>query len=272
MKKFFVYVLLAVLVGAVIIGIACSESTDPDPQEPTNPDMPPVSSMRICMTTFPSAEARSIEPIMHCEHFNTSAIIVAVWVTITEAAFLIPRLAFALALTQPPVYEGDSTWKWVLGPADTNNVTLTAHLLPTDSVDWSMRVSNNTLDNFLWYNGRCDFHAEGGWWKFYDPALPSDSNYVLFVDWEKDQGDTTAHFIVINENLLSEDFGDTLRYQLEGTMAEVVIHDVCALQVDRTTIEWDIEDKFGRIVYADSSEGCWDDSLECIPCDSLPLN
>ncbi|RKZ31858.1 hypothetical protein DRQ36_00500 [bacterium] len=266
MRKFIILAILTMLVGAIVIGIACTNSTD-IPVEPQNPDVPPVSSMRICMTTFPSMERARVAE--HCEHFEAAFVIVTVWVTITEAAFLIPRLVFALALTQTPEYEGDSTWCWTLG-VDTNNVKLYAQLLPTDSVDWAMHVTNNELDDFLWYTGRCDFHATGGWWEFYDPNLPADSNTVIFADWEKDTDDTTAHFTIVNENIYDVDgAGDTLRYQLYGTIAEVVVHDVCGAQVERWTINWDINDGFGRIIYPDYSEGCWDEWLECIDCDSL---
>ncbi len=267
MKKMSIIVFLLVLTVAVIIGIACS-NTEPEAEEPANPDVPPQASMRICMTTFPGAETRALET---CPHFNTAAIIVGVWVTVTEAVFVIPRLAFALALTQPPVYEGDSTWSWTLGPADTNNVQLRAHLMASDSVDWSMTITNNELDNFLWYNGRCDFHADGGWWRFYDANLPADSNDVLEVAWEKDDDDTTAHFRVVNINIFGEDYGDTLLYQLDGTIAQIDIHDVMGTQIDDWSISWDINEKFGQIISPDDSSGCWDDSLQCIPCDSLPI-
>ncbi len=264
MRRLWLFAAFVVVLAVSLAVVGCEKKEE----EPEMPAVPSSGVLTVNFSPFTELALQRAADDLYCEHFDTAAFIVLAWASLTEALFFLPKVAFYLALTQDPTYEGDLTWRWQLG-ADTNNIALTAHIAG-DSVDWEMRVTNSELENFLWYNGRCDFNATGGWWIFYDSHLPPDSNAVLWTAWEKNTGDSTASLVLVNINALSEGYGDTLGYNLEGTSASVWFNDAGGSRPGRWYINWDIEEYWGSIQYPEGTMGCWDDSLHCIDCDSLP--
>ena len=113
MKKVLVCLFVALLIGGIIWGIACSKSSDSD-DDSGAPDIPAAASMRISFSTFPdvSSSARAKPAAAYCEHFIIARNHVAVWYMVTSTLLAIPASAFGFAITQTPEYEGDSTWSW----------------------------------------------------------------------------------------------------------------------------------------------------------------
>ncbi|MBN1755725.1 hypothetical protein JW877_05875 [bacterium] len=256
------FYLLSVLLIASILG--CAKEEDPNP-----PSLPGTESFTINLTTFTEAALSKHSPQLFCDDFDTAAVLVAVWGTMTNLAFALPRLAFVVAVTQDPEYLGDLTWTWTFG-AESNNIQLRGQAIDEeDSVNWEMYITNAELDHFLWYDGRCDYHATGGWWQFYKDDLPADSNHFIRLSWQKNEGDTTANLLITNNNLFSAEYGDSLSYEIDGNMGTVWLRDVDGGRPGRWNITWDINQHFGRIDYPEGAFGCWDNDLACIECDSL---
>jgi len=260
MKKITLLTLAGILILGLILAIACS-STEPEPERPTVPGAETVTMDLSLFTT-----ASLARPMDRCADFDTAAFLVTVWGSLTQIFLALPRLAFVLALSQEPSYEGDLTWKWTFG-AESNNIALTAHLVAADSVEWQMRVTNADLTNFLWYDGKCNFSAVGGWWRFYDPA----EGPVLWIDWLNTPGDTTASLTLANINTEGPNFGDSLHYEIDGEMASGWLRDADGGRPGRWLITWNLISHYGRITYPEGHSACWDTALECTPCDSIPV-
>lgn len=265
MKKFVVCVLLLALALSLYV-MGCKK--EEEPQRPTVPSSG-ILSVDFSVFTNPPSLSKT-NSLIHCPHFDTAAVIVTVWAALTQAFFAIPQLAFVLAISQQPTYEGDLTWKWQFG-ADTNNISLYAHVLGNDSVDWVMRVTNTQLNNFPWYEGRCDFNATGGWWRFNRNAGNSTPAPALLVNWQKSQADTTGLLLITN---IAEDdldnMGDTLRWERNANLASCTIVDVAGERAGTWHVRWHLVDHWGSITYPENTQGCWRNDLSCIPCDSLP--
>lgn len=261
MKKLSVITIAGILILAVILGIACS-SNDPEPDQPT---MPGAETVTMDLSAFTAASIA--RPMERCEHFDTAAVFVVSWSAVTQAFLALPRLAFILALSQEPTYEGDMLWTWAFG-ADTNNITLSAEIVEDDSVEWQMRITNSELDNFLWYDGKCDFDATGGWWRYYDV----EDGAVLWLDWNDAPSDTTADLTLAIINPEVDNYGDSLHYEVDGEMANVWLRDADGGRPGRWEITWNLLTYYGQIVYPEGTTACWDEALECIPCDSIPVN
>ena len=264
MKKAILLFILIAAAAAIAFGLACSKSTEPD----DTPTVPGPETVTMDFTTF--TQVSRARPAERCEHFDTAATIVVVWSSITQAVFALPRLAFVLAVSQTPTYEGSETWSWGYG-VDTSNVRLTGRILPSDSVEWKLYVTNSELSDFLWYEGHCDFEATGGWWKFYSPDLTPPDNEVLLTVWEKNEADTTAHLLLSNIETGTDEYGDTLEYDLDGSIASCRIHDISGSREGEWNMTWHISQNYGRIVYPEATTACWDESRQCIDCDSLSL-
>lgn len=262
MKKTFVTVLAGMIILAVILGIACS-SNDPEPEQPT---VPGAESVTLDLSLFNTASLAC--PMETCADFDTAAFMVVVWGGLTQVFLALPRLAFVLALSQTPDYEGDLTWVWTFGASDTNNITLTGHVVGGDSVEWEMRVTNPELTNFLWYDGKCDFDALGGWWRFFDP----DDGAVLWIDWAKDEVDTTALLTLAIIDTENPNYGDSLHYEVNGQIADAWIRDADGGRPGRWEVMWNLITHYGMITYPEDHSACWDEALECTPCDSIPVS
>jgi len=231
---FAIVLFIVIIVGALFLGFACSKSSDSDSNEsdttaPEAPAIPPESSMRVCFSTFPEVDIEARErPMTHCADFDTALRHIRHWRRMTRERLDLPRRAFMLARSQPRVYEGDSTFSWTFG-VDTNNIRLTARLLPSDSIEWIMTVTNAKLDSFQWYDGRCCRPPTGGWWQYYSPdtTMHPDSNMILWTGWGKDFHDTTAHFTLRNTNVRDTlHYGDSLRYQIDYPMSGALLYHV----------------------------------------------
>lgn len=254
--------LLAIIAGAYFVG--CKKE-----EEPEKPTVPPagVLSVDFSLFTNPPSLSKATSNV-RCPHFDTAAAIVTVWAAITQAFFALPQLAFALAISQQPTYEGNLTWKWQFG-ADTSNISLYAHVLENDSVNWEMRVTNAQLNNFLWYDGRCDFHATGGWWRFHK-NVSGTAVSALWVDWQKSPADSFGLLLLTNIAEDDTNRGDTLRWSRSGNIATCMIVDVLGVRAGTWNIRWHTIEHWGSITYPEGNQGCWRNDLSCIPCDSLP--
>jgi len=267
-KKYLIIPVIFVLIAGLIAGIACSDDEDDNAEVPF---MPGSGVLTVDLSLFTSPP--TLRPAETCADFDTARVIVTVWSYLTTTFFAMPRIAFFLAIVQPAEYAGDLTWEWNFNFDGNTSIHMTAQAVSGDSVEWKMFVSDieDGWDHFLWYSGKCDFEATGGWWEFHDPDLPADSNDVLWTGWEKNESDTTGKLTLINTNEFNDGYGDTLYYELDGTTAFAWIRDIDSSRFGRWEITWDIEDYYGMITYPEGHSRCWDTSLECTDCDSIPL-
>ena len=265
-KVLLVSVLFFVVIG-LVIGMACSDKNTQVEQ----PTMPSSGILTVDFSTFTDASME--RPAEHCADFDTAAALVTVWAQVTNAILVMPRLAFVIAVLQPATYDADMGWSWGIDLDENVSINMTAQVVSGDSVEWMMFITNveDSLDHFLWYLGRCNFGADGGWWEFYDPDLPADSNDVLWVGWEENESDTTGKLTLVNTDETDDGCGDTLYYELDGSTAFVWLHDVDSERPGRWEITWDIDEHYGMITYPEGESRCWDSALECADCDSIPL-
>jgi hypothetical protein len=164
----------------------------------------------------------------------------------------------------------DTTWLWTFG--DFEGDSLTAHLVSSDSVEWVMLEKNDTLTNFLWYIGRCNRGATGGWWRLnkFDSVTYSEIPQ-FWVSWSRNPADTTGSIMFANIDESDPDYGDTLSYSVNGTVVSTRFHFGGEESPGYWTIVWDRVAHYGYIIYPDGRRGCWDADLHCIDCDSIPL-
>jgi len=270
MKRRWMFWLFIVLLCISLVMVGCGDDDADEEEEP--PEVPPTSVLNIDVSLFQEADLyRVTTDSLRCPHFDTAAGIVIVWGLLTELYFILPQLAFGLAISQEPVYEGDLKWRWTLGNVEGNNISLYGEILSIDSVQWDMRVTNLTLDDFLWYTGRCNTIVTGGWWQFNKEDSLGDEQEALFVEWERSSTtDTNATLTLINNDIDHEGYGDTLRYHVESTTANVFFHGNADPRPGEWNIIWDIVEYYGSIEYPEGLKSCWDDSLHCIECDSIP--
>ena len=256
-----------------VAGCGSDETTNETPEQPDLPPAGVFASVDFSLFLNPDSifnpAAKSLE---RCPDFDTACFVVGVSGAVVQGLFFWPRLAFALAMSQDPVYEGDMTWRWTLN-WETGNISLYATVDPSiDSVDWDMRVTNDELTDFQWYYGRCDFHATGGWWVFNDKDSTNSPYPVLRVYWTRNPDDTTGSFTMININETdSESYGDTISFSREGDISSATLNLHGTSRPGVWDVTWSNSEHWGSITYPEGRKACWDTIAQCTDCDSLPV-
>ena len=274
MKKLWMLVLFVVVGGVMLFVVGCSEDNDDNtgtPEQPYVPSAGVFASVDYSLFLNPDSIFSSSSKLERCPDFDTACFVVGVSGALIQALMFWPRVAFALALTQDPVYEGDLTWRWTLG-SDEGNISLYATVLPDiDSVDWDMRITNDELTDFQWFYGRCDFHASGGWWVFNDRDSTDSPYPVLRTLWTKNADDSTGSFTMININETdTEGYGDTITFSREGDICTSTLNLHGGDRPGVWDITWSQTEHWGSITYPEGRTACWDTLAQCIDCDSLP--
>lgn len=177
----------------------------------------------------------------------------------------VPRLIFAGVISEKPNQDGDS-WIWshtfaLLG------IKAELHGKGGERIQTSMHVTglrNDTsyLDDFVWYTG--DHGKTAGTWEMYDPGTaqtPGPTDPVLRIDWTRHSvNDKSLVFTNVRPTDLKD--GDSLTYQLDGSIASMVIHDERSGANDDGAAEdfsvvWHLENGSGKMTRV-TNELCWD--------------
>ncbi len=269
MRKLLIPLLLTLIAFVLIAGISCSKKSTTPAEE--TPIVPPSGMLKMDFSLF--TQSTLYKPAtVRCADFDTASVIIIIWATITEAVLVLPQAAFGLAISQPPTRVDAITWRWTFGNVDGNNISLIARLVASDSVFWEMRVTNSTLTNFLWYNGKCNRAATGGWWRFNKPDSATHTEIpVLWLGWRRNPADTTGNLTLANISPGDPNYGDTLTYQVNGTVTTVRIRDISGSRPGVWVIMWDRLAHYGSILYPEGVRKCWGSDLQCIDCDSIPF-
>jgi len=257
---------LILVVVVLVIGVGRSEESI-KPEE-TAPQFPPTDLLRLDFTLF-FTESESM--LDRCADFDTARTIVFLWKLYIDLVLGLPKLAFALETSKTPTRVGPTTWRWTFGNVEGNNISLTAHLVSSDSVEWEMRGKNNTLTNFLWYIGRCNRDATGGWWRNNEFTNSKIKIPEYWISWSRNPADTTGSIMLVNIDDSDPDYGDTVSYSVNGTVVSTRFYFVGWPRPGNWTIVWDRVAHYGYIIYPYGWRGCWDADLHCIDCDSIPL-
>ncbi len=270
-KKILLIASFFFVLGLTLIIVGCGK--EEEPEKPVVPTAGLFESADFTLfTTADTTVFRAAHDTIICPDFTTAATIVIVSAVLVELMFIWPKIVFILTLTQQPTYEGDKTWKWTLGQED-NNISLYASLVSDgDSVDWDMRITNQTLDNFQWYYGRCDFDATKGWWRFNAEDINHNEDPALWIAWELTSGDSIGYLSIANIYSSHAGYGDTIIFSREEKQAEASFKVNWGDRPGTWIMNWNIDELWGSVTYPEGDMKCWDEIQECIECDSLPTN
>jgi len=275
MKRLFVFGFLILVVVVLVIGVGRSEESI-KPEE-TAPQFPPTDLLRLdYFTRFTESTLYKQKPV-RCFHFDMARKnVIEIEMFINPLLFFPLKFYFDFGGSQTLTRVDDTTWLWTFSNVEGNNISLAAHLVSSDSVEWEMRVKNDTLTNFLWCIGRCNRGATGGWWRFnkLDSVMYREIPR-FWISWSRNPADTTGD---TTDSLMFTDisdsdpiYGDTLSYSVNGTVVSTRFHFGGGESPGNWTIVWDRVAHYGYIIYPDGRRGCWDADLHCIDCDSIPL-
>jgi hypothetical protein len=255
--------LLLALVAVAVLGVAgCSEDeekpTGVDPNTPFPYAEPAVATMQVDVEDLGEG-GYALGPAGICHALTT---LVVAWVNLNvEVRLLIPEAALVACLQQPPVYLGNSTWRWTANGgqgAGAWTAELTGTLASATQVEWVMRVTGTqlNLNRFLWFDGRCDLAAQAGDWVFYDPASPATPKAVIQCAWSlpaATEADRTLDFE--NVDTTAPEYHDLLHYALADSIALISFTDASAQST--TEARWDLRDGSGRAISAQGDTCCW---------------
>jgi hypothetical protein len=275
--------MMAILLAVSMLP-ACSNEDEGGPMEPGYPvyapQLPEMSTMVFDVQFFdiepPQVSQQSIElgkpdgnELQAAEAANRTnfinAFVRVLFVQLlTYDALEEPIGAFALAIHSIPQQQEDGSWLWTYIFVE-NGVEYSIFLYGTpdrddEYVDWRMEVSSNdpsnTLDHFVWFDGRTYNDDTHGYWQFYDPSLPEPYTSAR-IDWQNPS--RTEHRLAVEINGPDHpDYGDTLVFFESSFLATLDHYDAGEDRHGNITFR---PDGSGSITVADYNDGetaCWD--------------
>jgi len=161
-KTFFIVAIVATTF------LNCNQTENQSTPSSQAPVMPRLESMTIpsfeSSSTSGSLKKSSTENVSSLNHGLASAY-VGFWTLYTGVALAVPVFAYSELLHQmpTPTVEG---WQWKKS-AGNFSATLTA-IAVNNQVQWSMKLSNDTIKDFVWFTGTSSVDGKIGSWKFLD--------------------------------------------------------------------------------------------------------
>lgn len=234
------------------------------------PAIPPTESMMIDLSLFSTgAAAQKISSVQSQVHFGTAVLTLSI-VNITVAVYLtVPAILLGAALNQDPVWDSeDGKFHWIF-TAQNGQTNFAADLagwidVGAKKARWEMAVTQAVLqmDDFIWYDGSCNFTATEGQWMFYDFQQPQSQVPVIQIDWQI-PNDTLRTLIFENVFDGNANEGDQLTYQVDGDTARVTYLDVS--ESITSMIVWNRVTTAGYIQlpnYHDGTPARWDENRQ----------
>ena len=175
-----------------------------------------------------------------------------------------PVGAFALAIHSIPQRQDDGSWLWTYIFVDEGlEYSIFLYGNPDAGgryVDWRMEVStndpSNTLDHFVWFDGRTYNDETQGYWQFYDPSLP-EPHASARIDWQ-DPSATEHHLKVEVNGPDHPDYGDTLEFFESSFLATLDHYDADAGRKGNITVHADGSGSLTVPDYNNGEKACWD--------------
>ena len=149
--------------------------------------------------------------------------------------------------------------------------TASLHGIVTDSVTWEMYITKEgEFEDFLWYFGKCDFLATGGYWILH--KNPTNDVPLLQIDWERNYLDSTGSIKYTNVEPGGAENGGYIHYGLTLDEPYNAYYDIYNKGQDNLVeIEWNKLTKDGRVKnqqwFKDTEWHCWRPDLKNIICE-----
>lgn len=267
--------LIFIIASIFFISISGCEKNPSEPEKETPPPLPPAGSMSLDLSFFSATPEGSLSKTAQSKNNFTAAAIRVLFIHAGVAlASVVPSAIFvsALAMDKDPELESDGKFHWIYnthhGP-NTFGVDLAGWIDMAESeIVWEVFVTSNThmpaLDHFFWYTGRAEIGNKEGYWIFHDDKSTDSTIEVLRVEWSV-QDSTHKQLIFTNINQSSEDYGDSLKYAVDGVDNTLVFFDASENQTN--TIYWNSENHTGYIEWFDYNNGeksYWDENQDDI--------
>jgi hypothetical protein len=183
-----------------------------------------------------------------------------------------PIGAFALAIHSIPQDQDDGSWLWTyIFVEDGMEYSIFLYGTPDagdDYVDWRLEVStnhpSNSLDHFVWFDGRTYNDDSQGFWQFYDPSLPAPHTSGR-IDWQNPSA--TEHRLSIEVNGPDHpDYGDTLEFFETSFLATIDNYDAGDDQRGNITVQSDGSGSLTVPDYNNGEKACWDTEQKDTDC------
>lgn len=287
--------ILIAMLALMAVGCSKDENGVSAPAEPAPPSLPDVSTMRMDISLFESAQVsmQAVEAgrldggeraMLGAEsasrlNFMNAAVRSLYLQLVIYCALVEPVAAFEVAIHSVPQHQQDGSWLWTylyVGADGEYGIYLYGKN-ETDYVSWRMEVSSTDpaleLDHFVWFDGRVYRGGDRGYWQFYEPvdaAAPAVERGTggvrsVRIDWA-DNGPCCGELLLtINKPGVPEE-GSTLAFIETPAICTIEFHN--AGEDENGVIAWR-PDGTGYIEwydYLDGEMGCWDEHQRDIDC------
>lgn len=238
---------------------ACQKETTVS--QGTPPKLPPTSSMAIDFDSF--NKSGKIEDITTLQNWAFAATHIAIWHSLLSVQLIIPVTAYREAFNHTPqLNNGTWTWTYDFNPSNNPHTATLNAIVENNEVNWSMKISNNSVANFEWFTGISNLDGSGGSWSLNKSI--NDPSPLLEIEWNKiSNTDVAATFTDPNHN-------NYIEYGITNSDLNTYYNMYQANNSNLIEVEWDRDSYNGRVKnnqhFGDAEWHCWDGSHQDIDC------
>ncbi len=227
----------------------------------TAPTLPPSNSMAIDFDSF--KQSGKTEDITAPFNWAFAASNIAIWHSMLSVQLIIPVTAYREAFNHTAqLNNGTWTWTYDFNPANNPHTATLEAVINNNEVDWSMKISNNSVSNFEWFTGTSKLDGSGGNWSLNKSI--EDPSPLLDIEWDKiSNTDVAAKFTDPNYN-------NYIEYGITNGDLNTYYNMYQANNSSLIEVEWNRNSYNGRVKnnqhFGDNEWHCWDSSHQDIDC------
>ncbi len=249
--------------------------------EYTAPDLPPMTSFLMDFSGFaqerlavPAPGEEGLDASFSRLNWFWSASNLVAWNTLITFGFAIPVAAFLESFNHEATRQPNGAWLW-----DYNFTLGVPHLaelygkIEDDEVVWEMYISRDeAYTDFLWFYGWSALDGSEGTWILNQD--PDSETPVIEIVWHRDTEAGTADIKYTNVIPGDPEHGGYIHYGVTGGTPYDAFYDIyVASRTNHTNIEWNLDDKYGRVKdpdhFLNDDWHCWDGLLDDAVCSTL---
>ena len=239
------------------------------------PDLPPLFSFSLDLTSFPSLDSLEVSDTNNVDrsHYLFAFNKIQAWNEDVHSQLVVPLAALKSAFSEQPISKGNNSWEWSYYFVEGSiryDVTLQAKYTE-HGFQWDLYISpTTTTAYFRWATGWAKSDMSVGWWQV--SKSPEEPAPFIDVEWHQDfdlgtydsrftvvtpEGAANGNFLFIGLDFEEPNFAFIKLYSVEdNTLREVLWNP--------DTYEGFVKDKK---FFGDNNPRCWDGNLNNNECE-----
>ncbi len=252
-----------------LLFVSCSDDPSTFTDEP--PELPPVTSMDVNMSTLTGSTHAKSATTQSNDHYIQAVFRAGIIKKVIDTNLLTPKNLLMAAGDTVAQLNDKQQWEWNYSyTANTGDfaVRLVAERVASSIVNWSFFVTADhlELENHLLFGGTTKNGGQQGTWTHNSLQDPENAQQLSEINWSiPEEEQVELRLDIFSDRSVAA--GSYIDYSVDGADKSVEYYD--AGEDTITIIAWNADTKAGSVIAPDINSGekaCWDEQQENVSC------